>query len=98
MLLQSILRAAGTVTCLGRVTTVDRHAGNMHELGFPPVSTNILANVSVSISITSESVVNYQSPVAEYGVIWRTILCPRNKPELPSYEDAVSGIASTNIS
>ena len=84
--------------CWGRVTTVDRHAGNMHELGFPPVGTNILSNVSVSISVTSESVANYRSPVAEYGVIWRTILCPENEPELPSYEDAVCGIASMDIS
>src|ERR1700753_1736090 len=47
---------------------------DMHELGFPPIGTNILSKVSVTVSVTSESVVDYLSPVAEYGIIWRTIL------------------------
>lgn len=36
-----------------------------------------------------EGVTSYCSPVAEYGVIWRTLLC--GSEELESYKEAVLG-------
>jgi hypothetical protein len=65
----------------------------MHELGFPPIGLPILSNVEVIVTMEETvSAANYRSPIAEYGVIWHTLLCPPEDDELPMYEMAVLGL------
>lgn len=62
----------------------------MGRLGCPNLG--MLELVLVEVTVTqevTEGVTDYRSPVAEYGVIWRTLLC--GSEELESYEEAVLG-------
>jgi hypothetical protein len=71
----------------------------MHELGFPPIGLPILSNVEVTVvTEASESEINYRSPITEYGVIWRMLLCPPEDDDLPTYEMAVLGLNNSDVS
>lgn len=84
-------------TCGGGTTFNDANA-EMHALGFPHIGITPVCNVSVTVSVSSSvSCVDYCSPVAEYGVIWRTRLCPEDVYDLPSYEEAVLGMAALAV-
>jgi hypothetical protein len=75
------------------MSTINRANQEMHEFGFPPIGLPILSNVEVTI--TEEKTVtatDYRSPIAEYGVIWRTLLCPPEDDDLPTYEMGVLGL------
>jgi hypothetical protein len=82
-----------------RFATINRANQEMHELGFPPIGLPILSNVEVTVtSEVSEMAINYRSPIAEYGVIWRTLLCPPEDNVLPTYEMAVLGLNDSDSS
>jgi hypothetical protein len=73
-------------------STINHATQEMHKLGFPTIGLPKLCNFSISVSVSeSVSAVDYRSPVAEYGIIWRTLLCTDDVMDLDSYESAVLG-------
>jgi len=77
-------------------TTINRATTDMHQLGFPVIGLTRITNVNVTITTSEETVIDYRSPVAEYGVIWRRMLCEAD--DLESYEEAVSDDSDMDIS
>ncbi|KAF8606675.1 hypothetical protein BDV93DRAFT_506186 [Ceratobasidium sp. AG-I] len=79
--------------CLGQCrvyATVDQANEEMGRLCFPNIGWPELAHMNVTVTEeVTEVVTDYRSPVAEYGVIWCTLLC--RSDELESYEVAVLG-------
>ncbi|KAF8598601.1 hypothetical protein BDV93DRAFT_512404 [Ceratobasidium sp. AG-I] len=72
----------------GVYTTVDRTNEEMGHLGFPGIG--LPETVQMEVLVTEEVTeveTDYHSPVAEYGVIWCTLLC--GSEELESYKEAV---------
>ncbi|KAF8601715.1 hypothetical protein BDV93DRAFT_509959 [Ceratobasidium sp. AG-I] len=70
--------------------TVDRANEEMGWLGFPNIGLPELVCMKVVVTEeVTEVVTDYCLPVAEYGVIWHTLLC--GSDELESYEEAVLG-------
>lgn len=78
-------------------TTVNRATTIMHQLGFPVIGLKRITDINVTVTTeVTESVTDYRSPVAEYGVIWRKMLCEGD--DLESYEDAVLCDSDMDIS
>lgn len=74
------LREFMTITCASR---------ELMESGFPYIGLTPTRNVSVIVSTSERSIIDYRSPVAESGVLWHTKLGPEAMQELELYEEAV---------